>query len=194
MYTIIIAYFIGALPFSFIVPRLVKGIDIRTVGSGNVGATNVLRACGFFWALLAFLGDFSKGFVAFYLANHFAGYEIGLIAAFCALFGHCYTCFLKFDGGKGVATFTGILLALAPDVCLIYVAIILTIIFATKIVSIASITGIATAPIIALALHKNDPLILYLLIAGIFIIFQHRSNIARILKGEEKRVNFKKKK
>ncbi len=189
MFAIILGYLIGSLPFSYIVPKLVKNVDIRTVGSGNVGATNVSRCCGFIWAFIAFLGDASKGAVAFYIANQLWGFEAALLAAMAVLIGHCYSFILGFDGGKGVATFAGTLIILAPELFFIFAFVLLGLLFISKVMSLSGLTSLALLSIFAMKLDKPSTLILYLLVSGLFIIFQHRSNIARILAGEEKKLN-----
>lgn len=186
-----IGYLFGSLPFSYLVPRLVKGIDIRTVGSGNVGSTNVYRSCGVVWALVAFLGDFTKGLIATIITNYFWGYEAGLVAAAAAMIGHCYTYLLNFKGGKGVATFAGIILYLDPFIFLILAAFVLLLIFTVRIVSLASIIGVTTLAILAIALNRSQTFILFCLLVGLFVIFQHRSNIKRLLNGTEKRLTKK---
>ncbi len=192
LYAIIIGYLIGSIPFSFIIPKLVKGIDIRTVGSGNVGSTNVYRSCGIVYAILAFLGDSGKGFISIYIANHFWGYNAALAAALATVIGHCYTFVLKFKGGKGVATLAGTILVLNPVVTLILIPIELGLIFTTKMVSLASIISAALFPVVSYLVTKNQQFTLFSLCAGLFVIFQHRSNIVRIINGEEKKLHGKK--
>ncbi len=188
IFAIIIGYLIGSIPFSFIIPKLVKGIDIRTIGSGNVGSTNVYRSCGIVYAILAFLGDAGKGFISITIANTLWGYNAALAAALATVIGHCYTFWLKFKGGKGVATLGGTILVLNPIVLAILMPIELALIFITRLVSVASIISAALLPIVAYLVTKSPEFTLFSSAAGLFVIFQHRSNIGRIIRGEEKKL------
>ncbi len=185
LFAIIVGYLIGSIPFSFIIPKIFKGIDVRTVGSGNVGSTNVYRSCGIGYALLAFIGDAGKGFISIAIANALWGYNAALVAAFATVVGHCYTFVLNFKGGKGVATLAGTVLVLNPMVLLILIPIELILIAATRMVSVASIISAAALPLVAYLVTA---------IMALFVIFQHRSNIVRIINGEEKKLSGKIKK
>ncbi len=193
LFAIIIGYLIGSIPFSFIIPKIFKGIDVRTVGSGNVGSTNVYRSCGLIYAILAFLGDSGKGFISITIANHLWGYNAALAAALATVVGHCYTLWLNFKGGKGVATLAGTILVLNPIVLAILLPIELALIFITRMVSVASIISATLLPIIAYLVTKSPEFTLFSCVTGLFVIFQHRSNIGRIIRGEEKKLAVKSK-
>ncbi len=194
LFAIIVGYLIGSIPFSFIIPKIFKGIDVRTVGSGNVGSTNVYRSCGIGYALLAFIGDAGKGFISIAIANALWGYNAALVAAFATVVGHCYTFVLNFKGGKGVATLAGTVLVLNPMVLLILIPIELILIAATRMVSVASIISAAALPLVAYLVTKSPEFTLFGAIMALFVIFQHRSNIVRIINGEEKKLSGKIKK
>ncbi len=194
LFAIIIGYLIGSIPFSFIIPKIFKGIDVRTVGSGNVGSTNVYRSCGIGLALLAFIGDAGKGFISIAIANALWGYNAALAAAIATVVGHCYTFVLNFKGGKGVATLAGTVLVLNPMVLLVLMPIELLLIALTRLVSVASIISAAALPLVAYLVTKSPEFTLFSAIMGLFVIFQHRSNIVRIINGEEKKLGGKIKK
>ncbi len=191
IFAIIIGYLIGSIPFSFIIPKIFKGIDVRTIGSGNVGSTNVYRSCGLFYAVLAFIGDAGKGLISITIANALWGYNAALAAALATVIGHCYTFLLNFKGGKGVATLGGTILVLNPLLLLLLMPIELILIFATRLVSVASIITAALLPAIAYLLTKSPQFTLFSAAAGLFVIFQHRSNIERLMRGEEHKLRAK---
>ena len=196
------AYLIGSIPFSWFVARLASGKDIRTVGSGNVGATNVARSVGRVPGLIALLLDGVKGWAAVFLAQVLlasgAWPELGWlqdapsfwvgVSAVAAILGHMFPVWLGFHGGKGVATAAGIFLALSPLSFLIALVIFLLVWISTKLVSLGSILSAAAMPM-ALRFVEHSPF--WTVIAGIVIaiaiILKHRSNIARMAAGEEPR-------
>jgi acyl phosphate:glycerol-3-phosphate acyltransferase len=194
------SYLLGSVPFGYLAGRL-KGIDIRQVGSGNVGATNVVRALGKEYGYPVFALDFSKGFVAVAIAMLIApgrppewhSPEIfGILAAMSSVLGHSYPLWLKFKGGKGVATSAGALLGLAPLATLIG-GVIWTIVFwLTRYVSLASITAAIVLPIIILLVSSHDenkgmPLVYSSACVAAVIIWRHRSNLFRLIRGTEPR-------
>ncbi|MFA6320900.1 MAG: glycerol-3-phosphate 1-O-acyltransferase PlsY [Candidatus Omnitrophota bacterium] len=189
----ILGYLIGSFPTSFILARMTKGIDIRQVGSGNAGATNVLRSVGKLPALVTLIVDVAKGvFVVTFIANFFYKYLpevdydfyrsfLGLVAV-C---GHIWPVWLKFKGGKGVATTLGVAIGLAPIVLLPSALIWLVIFFTTNYVSLASILALMAFPVIAIAFGQPLYLILISAVICSISIFKHRENITRLLKGQE---------
>jgi len=200
--SVIMAYLIGSFPTSFIMARLVKGIDIRQVGSGNAGATNVLRSVGKLPALITLIVDIAKGvFAVTILANLFYPYIEDLDHDFYRSFlglavvcGHIWPVWLKFRGGKGVATTLGVAIGLAPLVLLPSVVIWLVIFFTTNYVSLASILALIAFPMIAIAFGRPLYLILGSAVICSICIFKHRENIRRLLRGQEnKTLLFKKK-
>jgi len=188
----IICYLIGSIPSAYIIVKQAKGIDIRTVGSGNVGATNAARVLGKWGFISVFLSDFLKGLlpvllVKLYIADEYAM----LVAAVAVIVGHTYTIFLKFKGGKGVATAVGVFVALAPLEVAVAAIAFVVIVWLFKMVSLASI--IAAITLAASVLVHNDWLELKILtvLIAIFVVYKHKDNIKRIIRGEEKKIGQK---
>ncbi|MDD4802354.1 MAG: glycerol-3-phosphate 1-O-acyltransferase PlsY [Syntrophomonas sp.] len=188
---VVICYLIGSIPFSYIFSKVLGGVDIRAKGTGNVGATNVLRTLGVKIAIAALLGDLLKGILATWLGLNFGG-EIG--AAICGtavVVGHCWPVFLSFRGGKGVATSAGVLLVLMPQVIIILLLAFIIIIALTRYVSLGSIIGAALLPFILLFMAQPWPYFVMSFILAALVIFQHRGNIKRLRNGMEKKINEK---
>lgn len=191
---IIAAYFIGSIPFAYIIVKLVKKIDIRTVGSGNAGATNAARVLGKWGFISVFLLDAFKGFLPVFISlQNYGQTMITLIVAAVVVLGHTYTVFLGFKGGKGVATGAGVFLALAPVEIGIGLVVFLIVFLATKMVSAGSILASITLLIAVCVLSSWFALKVLTAIIVFFVIFKHRSNIVRIIKGEENKFTRKKK-
>jgi glycerol-3-phosphate acyltransferase PlsY len=203
---IIAAYFMGSLPTGYLAARA-KGIDIRTVGSGNIGATNVFRTLGKGAGIVVLLIDGLKGAVAclalpIILVKFFPDSSketLSLVSGIAAILGHNYTCWLKFKGGKGVATTGGVLFAWAPLVGLTALVIWIVFALATKYVSVASIAAAITLPIAAWAWRSSStasvgyPALVYTLAAlGALAIYKHKGNIQRLMNGTENRIAKKK--
>lgn len=186
IFLIIATYFIGAIPFSYIIVKLIKKVDIRTVGSGNVGATNAARVLGKWGFISVFILDALKGFIPVFISLYFYGQTvITLVTAAVVVLGHTYTVFLGFKGGKGVATGAGVFLALAPiEIGIGFIAFIV-VFYATKMVSAGSIVGAVTLLISVCIVSDWFALKVLTAIIVFFVIFKHRSNIMRIIKGEE---------
>lgn len=193
-----VAYLLGSINFAIVVTRLLRHEDIRTMGSGNAGMTNVLRNLGKGPAVLTFLGDFLKGFAAVLLAKFFCQTMLGdipvlllYLTALGAVLGHTFPLYYHFKGGKGIVVSVGALCAIATIPILCCIAAFAIAVALTKTVSVGSIAACITFPIV-LAITRwlqQDPemvpeVILGVLIAG-FIIFMHRGNIKRLLNGEE---------
>ena len=191
---IIAAYFIGSIPFAYIIVKLVKKIDIRTVGSGNAGATNAARVSGKWGFISVFLLDAFKGFLPVFISlQNYGQTMITLIVAAVVVLGHTYTVFLGFKGGKGVATGAGVFLALAPVEIGIGLVVFLVVFLATKMGSAGSILASITLLIAVCVLSNWFALKVLTAIIVFFVIFKHRSNIVRIIKGEENKFTRKKK-
>jgi len=191
--SIILAYLIGSFPTSFILARMLKGIDIRDVGSGNAGATNVLRSVGKLPALITLVVDTLKGvLVVTFVAGFFYSFDIDLDYDFYRSFlglvvvcGHIWSVFLKFKGGKGIATTLGVAIGIAPKI-LVPSAIMWLVVFATtSYVSLASIIALITFPIVASISGVSIYIILLSVILCAISIYKHKSNIGRLIKGEE---------
>ena len=184
-----VAYLVGSLPFSFLVARAFGVKDVRRVGSGNVGATNVLRSAGRAAGLLAFLLDAGKGAAATLLAARLAPSDAALpaLAALLAVVGHMYPVWLRFQGGKGVATGLGAFAPLAPLAALAAVAGFAAVAWATRYVSLGSVAGALALVLLAWLLGGSAPVVGSALVAAGLIVFRHRSNLRRVLGGTERR-------
>jgi glycerol-3-phosphate acyltransferase PlsY len=184
-------YILGSIPFSYMITRAFGLGDIREIGSGNVGATNVLRTGNKKAAALALAGDMGKAALAVFAGKFFGG-EIAFFTALGAFTGHVFPVWLNFQGGKGVATYAGTLLALDWQVFLMSGAAWLAIAFITRISSLAALTTALVVPVLMAAM--NQPLYGGLtLILGILVFITHRSNLARLLNGTEPRIGSSKK-
>ena len=190
---VVVSYLLGSIPFSYIVPKLTSKIDIRSVGSGNTGTTNVVRTLGLKIGVIAFLGDFLKGLIPALIGISLLGHMGGLIGGGVAVLGHCYSVWLSFKGGKGIATSAGVIVALFPIIAVILVIWQFFIIFATKFMSLASITSAVLFPVLVIAFGFETKTIIFSIALGAFVIYRHRSNLQRLLKGEEKKLTIAKK-
>jgi glycerol-3-phosphate acyltransferase PlsY len=184
-----IGYLLGSIPFGLILTRLAGKGDVREIGSGNIGATNVLRTGSKLLAALTLMLDAAKGAVAVWIAQNYlpVGYASDQAAAAGALIGHLYPVWLKFRGGKGVATLFGILLVLWFTGGLIYAAIWLLLLATIRISSVAGIAAALSAPIAAL-LFSVTTLFPILLGFALLVVWKHRENIARLRAGAESRI------
>ena len=188
---IIVSYLIGSLPTAYLVVRGLLGIDIRTVGSGNVGTTNTYRAAGLKGTVIVFCVDVLKGFISAFAAYHIAQVwgvnpsVFGLFCGICAVAGHMFPVWLQFKGGKGAATGFGILLALVPIPALIAIAFWAAVLLVTRYVSLATIVA-ALVMMLQIIIRGGDFFFNAILFAVlIFIIYKHKDNIKRLLKGTE---------
>jgi glycerol-3-phosphate acyltransferase PlsY len=181
---VVLCYFIGAIPFSYLV-SLLKGVDIRTRGSGNVGATNVLRALGPVAAAAALAADLLKGVAAAWIGTMAGGEWLVVGCAFAAVVGHCYSIFLRFKGGKGVATSAGIILYLMPRELLIMLVVFLVVVALLRYVSLGSITVAVLLPVLALAMKEPFELLILCLLMAALVVYRHRENIQRLRSGTE---------
>ena len=182
-----LGYLLGSIPFGLVLTRLGGKGDVRKIGSGNIGATNVLRTGSKPLAALTLVLDCLKATVAILLAERLLGREAAPFAAAGALIGHLYPVWLRFRGGKGVATFLGILIPLLPAAAIIYAAVWIILLLTSRISSVAGIAAAASAPITA-AILGIDTLLPMLLGFALLIIWKHRENILRLRKGTEPRI------
>lgn len=183
-----LAYLIGAIPFSAIIAAF-KGVDLRRVGSGNYGATNVYRALGLNYALLVFILDALKGTAVVYLTlSMFTSPVLHVLIGFTAIFGHTFSLFLGFKGGKGVATAAGVFLILAPKPFLITFLVVISVIYLTKIVSVGTLIGCVLLPILMVVFNTSSVIFYSILPISFFIVIKHRSNIVRLIKGTENKL------
>lgn len=199
LFVLILAYVIGSLPTAYIVGRA-KAIDIREHGSGNVGATNVMRVLGRQIGFLVLLVDLLKGVLAVVLVTAvfvnswpmaLKEIHVKMLAGITAMIGHLYPVWLDFKGGKGVATATGFMLALAPAMVLVSMAVFLATVLITKIMSLASIIAALSLPLSFFIFYnfgEGLDLFIFIMVVVLFVVLKHRSNIRRILDGEETKI------
>ncbi len=191
---LVFAFFFGSIPWGYIIGKL-KGVDLRKVGSGNIGATNVLRIIGKKEALITLLLDISKGVIPVLVVKMLPSYGdnlllMGLVGIFSIL-GHCYTPFLKFKGGKGVATSIGVLLAYMPLAGLITILIWIITFKISKISSVGALISFALLPVNAYLLNYSEEVKLFAFLFTAIIYLRHIQNIKRLLKGTESKIGEK---
>lgn len=184
-------YLLGSVPFGIVMARLFGLGDLRQIGSGNIGATNVLRTGNKPAALLTLLGDAGKGGAAVLLARALVGEDAAQVAGFAAFLGHCFPVFLGFKGGKGVATWLGTMLALAWPIGLAACVTWLVVAVIFRISSLAALAAAALSPLWALLLGLPAYVILSIALA-LLIFLRHRANIERLIAGQEPRIGRKK--
>lgn len=206
---IILSYIVGSIPTGLLVARFAKGIDIRTVGSGNIGSTNAMRVLGWKWGLVVQIGDLAKGLIAVMLIarlhygdfpfNNRTPFEeftiVQIIAGVSAVFGHIFSVFLNFKGGKGINTAAGMLVGIAPIDISIAVAVFALVLLSTGYVSLGSISAATAFPTTMFVrfnvFHVDIPsyhtLIIFSIAIALLLIFAHRSNIRRLISGTENR-------
>ncbi|MCL6628973.1 MAG: glycerol-3-phosphate 1-O-acyltransferase PlsY [Armatimonadetes bacterium] len=184
---LVASYFLGSVPFGLIICKLWKGIDIRTYGSGNIGATNVMRSAGKGPAIVVFLADVLKGLVVVLAAKHFVPTLdwLPVIAGMLAIVGHSASVFLRFSGGKGVATSLGVVIGLDWRVAAIGFGLWVVTVVATRYVSVASILASASVPVFMFVFQQHISYKLFALLAASFVIVRHHSNIKRLTQGKE---------
>lgn len=198
----VIAYCLGSISFSIIFSKKMAGFDVREKGSGNAGSTNVLRTVGKKAAALTLICDILKGIVAVLLAYAFShivedsnGALMVQIAGIAVVIGHTFPVFFKFKGGKGVAASIGIIMLINYQIGLICLIFALLVMFLTKTVSIASIMAAILFPVLTLVMHDNyligDNYIIFGILLALIVIYNHRSNIKRIMNGEENKLGKK---
>lgn len=182
---IALAYLLGSVPTGYLLGYF-SGVDVRKAGSGNVGATNVARVAGKKLGLLTLIGDAAKGFIPVCLA-FWLGLDEGLtgLVALAAFVGHLYPIFLRFHGGKGVATALGALLALAPEATGILLVVFLAVALAWRMVSLASMIAAGAAPVVLWLLGYPEPWIGATAVMALAIVWRHRANIERLAAGAE---------
>ncbi len=199
--TFLVAYILGSIPISYIMGKLIKGIDIRNFGSGNAGATNALRILGTKVGVFTLIMDIAKGFLAVNIARliiHQPSDLILIITGLFAILGHIFTIFLKFKGGKGVATSAGVFIALVPIPISIALFVFIVTVWLSKFVSLASILAALTLFISELVINIRNSfaeleILIFIFIVVLFIIIRHKSNIQRLINGNENKISFKKK-
>jgi glycerol-3-phosphate acyltransferase PlsY len=197
----VVAYLLGSIPFGLILAKLFGGTDVRKEGSGNIGATNVLRVAGPLAGILTLLLDAAKGAAAVLLAGRYSNDSAMwmMIAGLAALVGHCFPIWLKFKGGKGVATAAGVYLALCPLAFLAGLILFILVVGFWRYVSLGSISAALAMPLLMYFLwaphHASPPVITFgALAVAMLIVYKHDANLQRLVKGAEPKFSFTKKK
>ena len=186
---LIAIYLIAAIPTGVVIARLMGGEDVRQKGSGNIGATNVYRVAGKLAGVLTLVGDTLKGFLpllAFKTWLEPTPTQLGIASA-VAILGHCYPVYLKFKGGKGVATALGIFLVLSPKAVFFALIVFILTVAITRYISLGSVLAALSAPLVILLLNHQQPIFLATLFIAALVIWRHNSNIRRLLDGTENR-------
>jgi len=204
---LILSYLAGSIPTSIIVSKLFRGIDIREHGSGNAGATNAIRVLGWKLGSIVMIVDVGKGVLATLLISQIRIDEVAMsphliqiIAGVAAIFGHIWTIFAGFKGGKGVGTAAGMLFSLYPVAGLICLGVFLLVLFTVRMVSVSSMAAAISLPLVLLVMQKwfnkttSSELLYFAIFIALLIVFTHRSNIQRIFQGKESKINLGKKK
>lgn len=186
----IVGYLLGSIPFGMILSKLMNLGDLRSIGSGNIGATNVLRTGNKKAAFATLILDGGKGAVAVLLARELAGDSAAQVAAFASFLGHCFPIYIGFKGGKGVATFIGIALAIAWPVGLLVCLTWLVVAVVTRYSSLSALAAATLAPFIAYFLGFGQMVLLFILLA-LVIYVRHKTNIERLLSGQESKIGNK---
>lgn len=201
--TALAAYLLGSIPTGFLVAKA-RGVDIRTVGSGNIGATNVFRFLGKPAGIFVLFADALKGWLAVVIVTRIVTNAfripgdqmtqewLAICAGVCAILGHNFTCWLHFKGGKGIATSAGVLTALVPLSLLIILSVWIVVFAFTRYVSLASICASFTLPFAAWLTHESVTMIIITAALAILAIYKHKANIKRLINGTESRLAFKK--
>lgn len=192
---IVIAYFVGGIPFGYVLVRLTTGKDVRSAGSGNIGATNVLRTTGRAAGVATLLLDAAKGYFAVWLAAKWTGGDPlwTSLAALSVMAGHAFPVFLKFQGGKAVASFIGAFAYLTPLPLLAVLILFVAAVAVTRAISAGSILAAGTFPLgVFMIQHPPAPVWIASLIAGAFIVYRHKANIERLRAGTENRFRWSK--
>lgn len=193
---IALSYLIGSIPFGVIIGLVLKGVDIRDSGSGNIGAANAIRTLGVVPGIIVLLLDIAKGFFAVYISTHLmlGNPLMNVTAGLMAIVGHNCSMFLKFKGGKGIATTLGVFLALNWQIALICIVTYIIIVVITRYSSLGSLSGTLAMPVCMYIFHQPQEYFWFSVIAAVFAFYKHKENIKRLLKGEEAKMFVKNKK
>ena len=197
LFSALIGYFLGSINFAIYISKSAYKKDIRTFGSGNAGSTNVMRTFGTKAALIVLLGDIMKSFISVTLTMLLCGVEVAYVAGLSAMVGHCYPIYYQFKGGKGFATAAGLVLAADPLAFIICAVIFVAVVATSKFISAGSIMAAMFLPLVLNMLYRSSgglpgTMAICSILLALFIIFRHKENIARLMKGEEKKFSFKK--
>jgi glycerol-3-phosphate acyltransferase PlsY len=182
------SYLVGSLSPSVFLGRLLKGVDLREHGSGNPGTTNAFRVLGTPLGIAVLVADFLKGLLPVLLARSVAGPTVVVLCAMATILGHNYSLFLRGSGGKGVATGAGAVMAMTPVILGIQVAVFLVVLLVSRMVSLASLSATVLFPILVLTTAHPLPYDIFSLVGAAVVIYAHRGNVRRIVRGEEPRM------
>lgn len=199
---VIIAYLLGSISFSVIISKKLAGFDVREKGSGNAGSTNVLRTVGKKGAILTLICDCLKGVIAVLIAyivskttQNTDGALLVQLAGLAVVLGHTFPIFFNFKGGKGVATSLGVLLIINWQIGLICLVFALLLMALTRFVSLGSVSAAILFPVLTIFIHSHyivdESYIIFALLLGAFVVFNHRANVKRLLEGKENKLSFK---
>jgi len=184
-----IGYLLGSIPFGVLIGQQTAGVDIRKLGSGNIGATNVLRVLGPRTAAVVLAADVTKGLVAVFVGKWLVGGDlVPLLAGIAAVVGHNWSIFLRFGGGKGVATTAGVVIATMPLTAAIAILAFMIVVATTRYVSLGSLVLACTLPVAAWLCGDPASHIVFAVILGLMTIWRHRPNIVRLLEGSENKL------
>lgn len=184
-----VGYLAGSVPFGLLFARASGAGDIRRIGSGNIGATNVLRTGRKGLALATLAADIAKGWLPTFAAWSWLGPDIAVATGLGTVLGHCFPVWLRFRGGKGVATAAGVILALTPLVLPVILVVFMALVWATRYVSLGSCVAAAMAPVAAWLMDHGQAAGLYVALAAIVVVLHH-ANIARLVRGQESKLSF----
>ena len=193
---VVAGYLLGSIPASYLVARFLAGVDLREVGSGNVGASNVYRAAGPWAYAAAIVLDAGKGVAAVLVVRAFGGSGVlQVVGGIAAVVGHMFPVWLRFRGGKGVATSAGVFLSLSPLATLCAAGVWLLVIGATRYASVGSLAGVASLPFLLYGIHswERPELLALSLVLLAVVVWSHRGNLKRLAAGREKRLSWKRK-
>jgi glycerol-3-phosphate acyltransferase PlsY len=194
---LVLAYLIGGIPFGYLLVLLKTGKDVRSMGSGNIGATNVVRTTGRAIGIVTLLLDIAKGYLAVWLMGRFTASDVTWMsaAAVAVMLGHAFPIFLKFQGGKAVASFIGAYLALTPWPLFACLILFVPVVAVSRYISLGSIVAAGLFPLaVWLILHPAWPVVASALFSGAFIVWRHKANIGRIVSGTENVFSFRSRK
>lgn len=198
IFPVIVGYFLGSVPFGLIA-GYIKGVDVRKVGSGNIGATNTVRALGNTWGAIVFLLDMLKGAVPVWIAAYmiasptpiFTKETFMILAGLAAVIGHMFPVYIGFKGGKGAATGLGVLLGITPDLFVIALIYVIVCMVATRYVSVTSISGVLLLSVLMFLYHKPAEYCVATVVVAILMIYKHIPNIKRLMNGTESKIGAK---
>ncbi len=187
-FAIILGYIWGAIPWGLILSKGLANVDISKHGSKNIGSTNVFRTIGIKYAIFVYILDMLKGFIPYFLAKYYEYDNMGLVISFFAVIGHCYSPFINFKGGKGVATASGIILAINYKIFIVLIIIQFIMLYTIKIMSICSITTSILFPVFIYFVYGTGLKFYTAILIGIFVTFKHKQNIKKIINRNENKL------